>query len=970
MPYPPIVLVQPPGRVDHFVGVPEALEEIGHASVRQNPGEPWLIEALTPRVVVVKDTQSLMAIDALRRARRVGATSVLLMDGVLEYRNTFENPFVEEGFLRPAPVDRVMCAGALDEDLLRSWGNRAVATGLPRVHHAFGAGLGEATHGAVMVATANRPAFTESERARLIEALARVRDALGARAIDVRWRLTDGLEVDLGVENDGRPLEVVMRECRAVLSTPSTLVIEAMEADRFVGIVHPQPGPLWQRALWTWRGGCEGASRGDELERFLDGVLMAGVASRAEQRVVLETQHCPHATATPAERVARFLAGVQDEGARRDEGNARVVLPTIARFPRRVARERERTRVVSCVGCDGSPVGGVMTWSLRLARSFAQRAMGYDVRTLAVVIDPSGWNTGGFDINPDGLTEVVVLDPLMNATERLATMIDALERLEPEIVLPNYADVCYMATMALQARGGVRSVAIAHSDEPYYRDLASMYAGWNAAVGVSASCAAWLRPIADSMGKPYRTIVYGVPVDDALGRACRDGSRGRLLRIAYIGRMVEVQKRIGDLLTLVDGLEALGVRYEMHMVGDGRDLASWKAALAPRTLRTGSVRVHGRRDPVWVERFLPTMDFSVLVSDFEGTSITMLEAMGRGVVPAVTRVSSGVDEWVRDGENGVVVPIGEPRTMAARLAELWRDREGGGGKIEAMGRAAWETVRKELDLEAVAQRYREVFDLAMASPPNAMTRDLALRPLELTRWTGSSAGDGVAGDHAARRVLRACGYERIVSATEAAKVGAGDGEAREHDAVLVEAHETAPPDEAIERWRAEGLGVAISPGLVVCAHERRMGAAIERLVREGMTRIALYGTGLHTRRLHRLFRRERWRVFPVVGFMDDRPSEGWPFLFGLPVVHPDRAIEMLQPHAIVLSSDTYEAQMWDRCEPFRARGLRVVRLHGVSDECGNAGGGGEARGAGHARETSRGGPKGEPGALVRTSEGN
>jgi glycosyltransferase involved in cell wall biosynthesis len=581
-----------------------------------------------------------------------------------------------------------------------------------------------------------------------------------------------------------------------------------------------------------------------------------------------------------------------------------------------------------------------MTWSLRLARSFARREMGYDVRTLAVVIDPSGWNTGGFDINPDGLTEVVVLDPLMNATERLATMIDALERLEPEIVLPNYADVCYMATMALQARGGVRSVAIAHSDEPYYQQLATMYAGWNAAVGVSASCAAWLRPIAASMGKPYRTIVYGVPVDEADGRERAGGERGRPLRIAYIGRMVEVQKRIGDLLTLVDGLEELGVRYEMHMVGDGRDLASWKSSLATRPLRNGSVRVHGRRDPAWVERFLPTVDVSVLVSDFEGTSITMLEAMGRGVVPVVTRVSSGVDEWVRDGENGVVVPIGEPRVMAARLAELWRDREEGGGQIEAMGRAAWESARAKLDLDAVAQRYREVFDLAMASPASATPRDLALRPLELTRWTGASADDGLSSDQAACRVLRTCGYERIVSAREAARVGSEGRGVGAYDAVLVGAHETAPRDELIERWREEGLGVAISPGLVACAHERRMGAAIERLVAEGVSRIVLYGTGLHTRRLHRLFRRERGRDLPVVGFMDDRPSEAWPWLFGLPVVHPERVIEELQPHAIVLSSDTYEAQMWDRCEPLRARGLRVVRLYGALCEGGPMGGGG------------------------------
>ena len=55
------------------------------------------------------------------------------MDGITEYRNTFENPRVEHDFLRPAPVDVVACAGRVDERHLRGLGNDAIATGLPRL---------------------------------------------------------------------------------------------------------------------------------------------------------------------------------------------------------------------------------------------------------------------------------------------------------------------------------------------------------------------------------------------------------------------------------------------------------------------------------------------------------------------------------------------------------------------------------------------------------------------------------------------------------------------------------------------------------------------------------------------------------------------------------------------------------------------------------------------------------------------
>src|SRR5690606_37048718 len=83
--------------------------------------------------------------------------------------------------------------------------------------------------------------------------------------------------------------------------------------------------------------------------------------------------------------------------------------------------------------------------------------------------------------------------------------------------------------------------------------------------------------------RPVRKIVYGVPV----ARAPREVLGAEPLRIAYIGRMVEAQKRIGDLLRVIDGLEQRGVSYELHMVGDGGDFAAWRARLAQRTLRSG-----------------------------------------------------------------------------------------------------------------------------------------------------------------------------------------------------------------------------------------------------------------------------------------------------------------------------------------------------------------------------------------------
>src|SRR5690606_12651460 len=102
-------------------------------------------------------------------------------------------------------------------------------------------------------------------------------------------------------------------------------------------------------------------------------------------------------------------------------------------------------------------------------------SLGFDVRVLTVLTDPAAAHPEAaeeklFDLNPDGLTSVCQIDPSDDRHVIVETVATALQRLRPDIVLPGFHDVCWMA--AMQARStGSRTVAVAHSDEPYYGDL-------------------------------------------------------------------------------------------------------------------------------------------------------------------------------------------------------------------------------------------------------------------------------------------------------------------------------------------------------------------------------------------------------------------------------------------------------------------------------------------------------------------
>jgi len=868
---PTVTIIQNEAGVDHCKGVDAALAARGLQADR------WT-RALTDRtaVLLVADVFGVDRRRALRDAREANVPSILLMDGIVEYRNTYLNPRVGPRFLRPAPVDVVACAGPADARRLQAMGNRAVPTGLPRLADI------ERTEAPseprALVATARQPYFNAVEREVLLDALATIRASLRELGIDAAWRLTGDLGSELGIEPDTTPMQDALAACSFVITTPSTLMVEAMLAGRPTALLHPFETPCWQEDVWRI-GPRPGP--GD-----IEPVVASEPAMLARQEeLVRDLTSMPR----PADALAELCAEVVGSGAA-----PRAVVQSPRSVPKPPGADRRFPRVVSMVACDGAPLGGVTTWSQRLAR--AAPSQGYDVRTLLVVCDPDAWHARDQSDWIDERTDVCVIDPADDAPQILSTIRKSLEGLEPDVVLPNWLDACYAAATQLRP-SGVRSIAIAHTDAPYYQELIGFYDHFDAAVAVSRQISSWLAPIAQ--GRPLEEIVYGVPI----AKAPRTPADQRPLRLAYLGRMIEMQKRVGDLLLVIDGLERRDVPYEFHIVGDGPRLESWRAELAERNLRSGSVHVHGARSPSWVERFLPTVDACVLVSEYEGTSISMLEAMGQGVVPAVTRVASGVEQWVEDGVSGVTAPVGAPDDMARRLAELAEDRS----LVARLGAEAWRRAQSQ-SIDRMAARYADLFTRVLEAEPSSRKTDTGARLID-SRWADRRSSGSKAGADWARRVLTEAGYRRISHREP------GPGA----DAVI--ADRTAPVEQA-RRWRAQGLAVVRLPHLL----DETVGDRIDRLAREalaaGHRRIAVYGIGLHTRRAAALFDKPG----PFVGFIDDAATPGQTVM-ELPVVPLDRTEAELSPDAIILSSDVWESRMLERCRPLAERGIEIIPIY-------------------------------------------
>jgi glycosyltransferase involved in cell wall biosynthesis len=176
----------------------------------------------------------------------------------------------------------------------------------------------------------------------------------------------------------------------------------------------------------------------------------------------------------------------------------------------------------------------------------------------------------------------------------------------------------------------------------------------------------------------------------------------------YAGRVTQPQKRVWYFVPLVEHLLRMRVPFVFDIVGHGDEFGSLQHFLRAR-VPAADVRFHGRVPHHEMGAKWLAHDVFIQVSDFEGTSVSMLEAMAHGAVPVVTAASSGIDGVVIPGENGFVVPLGDMAAMAEAIAQLDASRP----LLAKLGAAAYQSAQA-YSMERYVEKLCGVLDAAAA----------------------------------------------------------------------------------------------------------------------------------------------------------------------------------------------------------------------------------------------------------------
>jgi glycosyltransferase involved in cell wall biosynthesis len=181
---------------------------------------------------------------------------------------------------------------------------------------------------------------------------------------------------------------------------------------------------------------------------------------------------------------------------------------------------------------------------------------------------------------------------------------------------------------------------------------------------------------------------------------------------AVIVARLAPEKDIGTLLRAVALLRQSHPDFRLEIAGDGPERPSLEQIASELQLGE-TVRFLGtvREVPALLER----ARLFLLSSITEGVSLTLLEAMARGLPIVATRVG-GNPEVVADGETGLLVPPSSPEALASAAAGLWTAPD----LCARMGEAGRLRAESLFDVRAMVAAYEKLY---LSESPKALARE-------------------------------------------------------------------------------------------------------------------------------------------------------------------------------------------------------------------------------------------------------
>jgi len=311
--------------------------------------------------------------------------------------------------------------------------------------------------------------------------------------------------------------------------------------------------------------------------------------------------------------------------------------------------------------------GGLEVWLDEIAPFLESR--GWDV-VVALARGPRFHDAAAYRAAHPALKTVEVVPEALTREARVEALRKTIRDVQPDVVVPiNIADTLEAVAREKLAGRHVRLVVMLRSMTPH-GELADIRR-WRDFIDIAVGGSRLLRTLIAAFAQfPEERLRYIPPGSRRKTTTARVPKPADRIRIAYVGRLEEREKRALDLIPFVRALDRRGVSYELLIAGDGPAREKLEAEI-PSAKFLGKLSI----DELYASVF-PAIDALVLFSEGEAGPQVIFQAMHYGVVPVSSQYRGARAEGLlREGKTAVMFPVGNAEEAAAQVERIAKDDE-------------------------------------------------------------------------------------------------------------------------------------------------------------------------------------------------------------------------------------------------------------------------------------------------------
>jgi colanic acid/amylovoran biosynthesis glycosyltransferase len=286
--------------------------------------------------------------------------------------------------------------------------------------------------------------------------------------------------------------------------------------------------------------------------------------------------------------------------------------------------------------------------------------------------------------------------------ERVRWILKKLSEEPPDVFVPNLiVPACYAGKWAREA--GIPTVGVLHSDEAFYYGLLDEFVLGREEYRLSALvCVSKFLEQVTTQKHPEGILIKRIPCGVQIPSSISE-TPDKKLRIVYVGRLTEKQKRISDLTRSLCKVVNEVPGTEAKIYGAGPSVFAVKKIIN-RKGKGLHVSYAGKVNSDLIQERLCENHVIVLLSDYEGLPVSLMEAMACGLVPVCLNMRSGIPELVENNVTGLIVnDRGDDFVTAIRKLkhdkDLWK----------RLSQAARAKIQRDYNIEICVDKWVELF---------------------------------------------------------------------------------------------------------------------------------------------------------------------------------------------------------------------------------------------------------------------